>query len=174
MLTVFTNCRQVNRTLIFWESGKKDVPVGPLSFFSKSNWGDHMERCDGRDVAIKTTSNLIKIVKKLNNIQWDKIYNTASAPAKHKKAMLTNVIEIPDSSDSDFDIEDDDDDLKLPGSRSNSPQTMSVTSRWIEMAGKLLAAVAGAAYILFVRCRLLLIFVFYLLSSSFVPLFSCD
>jgi hypothetical protein len=124
MLHINLPCDQVKRALIYWKSGKKNIPSGPPGFFSQTNWGDRFERRDGRDIPIKTTSNLVKIVKKLNTVQWTKILDAASALTKHRKSTAsTTVINVEESSDSDFELEDGDEDLI----EAEAPEDVSVT-----------------------------------------------
>ena len=89
------------------------MPASPPGFFSKTNWGDHIERHNNRDIPVKSCSNILKLVKKLNDIQWEKIVQAATSLTKQKKTVpISSYIDISDSSDSDFELKDGDEDLK--------------------------------------------------------------
>ena len=46
----------------------------PLNEYSKVNWGDHPETQEGRVIRVKSTSNLVSIISKLKDKQWEKIF----------------------------------------------------------------------------------------------------
>ena len=100
--------------MLYHRSGELDVPTGPAGFFSKNNWQDHVERRDGRDVLVKTTTGLVKLVKKLRDVQWEKIIRGAKDLAKVKKQeVVEKPIQVVDSSD--YEIIDGDRDLIASG-----------------------------------------------------------
>jgi hypothetical protein len=117
---------KVKRALIYYRTGRKVIPSGPLGFFSKTNWGDHVERREGRDIPVKTTSKILKLVKKLNDVQWDKILEAATCYAKDKTVIVPAAADSApeDSSDSDFELEDGDEDL-VPSKAANDDDESS-------------------------------------------------
>ena len=96
-----------------WTKGEEVKPRRPYGDFSKTNWGDHMENREGKEIIIRTTSNLIDVVSKLKDKQWDKIINAASAASWAKKETIGIVAQEPfDAAPGpDFDLIDDDSDL---------------------------------------------------------------
>jgi hypothetical protein len=101
---------QAKRALLCWVSGSKKTIHGPPGYFSKSNWGDRIERRNGEEVLVKRTSSLMKLAGKLTDVQWKKILDSASAEAKYKKFDSSNSLATVDDS-SDFEIEDGNEDL---------------------------------------------------------------
>jgi len=98
---------QLKRGIVSWSDGTKKIPHGPSGYFSKTNWGDRIDRRDGKDVLIKKTSALAKMVAKLKDHQWTKILDAAAVQARHRKVDTSNIlITIEDSSD--FELEDGD------------------------------------------------------------------
>lgn len=82
----------------------------PTGDFSKTNWGDRVEMREGKQIKIKTTSALVKVVDKLSDAQWAKIIDTAISASKQKESIPAQVEEVLDSSaESDFELADDDD-----------------------------------------------------------------
>ena len=108
----------MKRALLNWSTGTKDVPHGPPGYFSKTNWGDHTERHEGRDVLVKTASNLVKVTKKLKPSQWNKIIDSAMVFAKLKRVADSNIDMTSDAGDSSSLIDGDED---LQECRSLSP-----------------------------------------------------
>jgi hypothetical protein len=98
--------------LLYWKSGTKQVPSGPASYFSKTNWDNHVEQAGGRNVLIKKASRLVSLVLKLKETQWAKIIDGAMALAKHRK-VENNDADIMVADSSDFEIEDGDKDIKI-------------------------------------------------------------
>jgi hypothetical protein len=95
-----------------WTTGEEVKPRRPYGDFSKTNWGDHTENREGKDIVIRTTSNLITVVSKLKDKQWEKILNAASAASRTKKETIANVVQEPsDTPGADFNLVDDDSDL---------------------------------------------------------------
>ena len=82
----------------------------PTGDFSKTNWGDRMEMREGKQLKIKTTSSLVKVVNKLSEPQWDKIINTAISASKQRKETIPVQVEevLGSSAESDFELADDD------------------------------------------------------------------
>jgi hypothetical protein len=62
-------------------------PRKPLNEYSKANWGDHIETREGRTVRINSTSDLIAVVSKLKDRQWEKIFAAAMACSWRRKNM---------------------------------------------------------------------------------------
>ena len=87
----------------------------PLNEYSKANWGDHPETREGHVICIKSMSNLVSIVSKLKDKQWEKIFAVALASGRHKnmKAAAAAVSADTDSDSSQAMVElwDDDSDL---------------------------------------------------------------
>ncbi|KAH9008038.1 hypothetical protein EDB83DRAFT_2532246 [Lactarius deliciosus] len=71
----------------WWETGELVKPKKPLNEYSKVNWGDHVETQEGHTVHITSTSNLVAIISKLKDKQWDKILKAALLSAKCKKKL---------------------------------------------------------------------------------------
>jgi hypothetical protein len=89
------------------------MPASLPGFFSETNWGNCIERCNSQDTPVKSCSNILKLIKKLNDIQWEKILQAATSLTKQKKTVpISSYIDIPNSSDSDFELKDGDEDLK--------------------------------------------------------------
>ena len=90
-------------------------PERPLNEYSKANWGDHPETREGRVIRVKSTSNLVSIVSKLKDKQWEKIFAAvlASGRRKNMKAAAAAVSADTDSDSSQAMVElrDDDSDL---------------------------------------------------------------
>ena len=90
-------------------------PERPLNEYSKANWGDHPETQEGCVIRIKSTSNLVSIVSKLKDKQWEKIFAAALASGRRKnmKAAAAAVSADTDSNSSQAMVElrDDDSDL---------------------------------------------------------------
>jgi hypothetical protein len=99
---------QAKRALLFWKSGTKQVPSGPAGYFSKTNWDDCMQRVNDQDVYVKKVTSLLKFVEKLQEKQWTKIIDGASALGKPRK-VEADIIMIDSS---DYEIEDGDEDLE--------------------------------------------------------------
>ncbi|KAF8881640.1 hypothetical protein BD779DRAFT_1473354 [Infundibulicybe gibba] len=79
----------VKRSLLYWKDGVKNIPSGPTGYFSKNNWGDHVERHEGKNVTVKSTTAILKITAKLSEIQWDKIITAAEEHARPRKEIVT-------------------------------------------------------------------------------------
>jgi hypothetical protein len=95
-----------------WTTGEEVKPRRPYGDFSKTNWGDHTENREGKDIVIRTTSNLITVISKLKDKQWEKILNAASAASRAKKETIAIVAQEPfDAPGPDFNLIDDDSDL---------------------------------------------------------------
>ncbi|KAH6886622.1 hypothetical protein BKA70DRAFT_1236478 [Coprinopsis sp. MPI-PUGE-AT-0042] len=102
----------VKRALNLYATGEFVRQTGPLSNFSKANWDDREDYHQGKRVAVKTTSKLMRIVGKLTDDQWAKIASAAiaesnqktpTAPPASTPSMITE-----GSDDSDFELVDDD------------------------------------------------------------------
>ena len=95
-----------------WTTGEEVKPRCPYGDFSKTNWGDHTETCEGKEILIRTTSNFIAVISKLKDKQWEKILNAASAASRAKKETIAIVTQEPiDTPGPDFNLIDDDSDL---------------------------------------------------------------
>ena len=105
----------MKRALIYYSDGVKRVPSGSTGYFSKLNWGDRMERQNGQDIVVKTSSLLTKFASKLKDIQWVKIIEASSsyASVKRKADIMDNRAALTQSSDSEFEFDDADEDLML-------------------------------------------------------------
>jgi hypothetical protein len=103
---------QIKRALMYWKSGRKEVPSGLAGYFSKTNWDDRVERVKGKDVLVKKVTRLLNLVSKLKEMQWTKIIDGAMALAKQRKVepLDADVLVIESS---DFEIEDGDEELGL-------------------------------------------------------------
>lgn len=88
-------------------------PKKPLNEYSKANWGDHIETREGRAVHINSTSDLVAIVSKLKDKQWDKIFTAARASGKRKKKAPVSTSSVPPepSRAAVVELRDDDSDL---------------------------------------------------------------
>ena len=90
-------------------------PERPLNEYSKANWGDHPEMWEGHVICVKSTSNLVSIISKLKDKQWEKIFAAALASGRHKnmKVVVAAVSADMDSDSSQAMVElwDDDSDL---------------------------------------------------------------
>ena len=60
-----------------------------LNEYSKANWGDHMETREGHTIHISSTSDLIAVVSKMKDKQWEKIFAAAQASVKCKTLKKT-------------------------------------------------------------------------------------
>ena len=82
-------------------------PERPLNEYSKVNWGDHPETWEGRVIHVKSTSNLVSIVSKLKDKQWEKIFAAvlASGRCKNMKAAAAAVSADTDSDSSQAMVE---------------------------------------------------------------------
>ncbi|KAF8953136.1 hypothetical protein BDZ97DRAFT_1929984 [Flammula alnicola] len=83
----------IKRALAMWTTGEKLEQQRPYNDFSKTNWGDTTVVREGKVVPILTTTNLVDIVQKLKDKQWDKILDAASQAAKTKKANIFPVVD---------------------------------------------------------------------------------
>ena len=90
-------------------------PERPLNEYSKANWGDHPEMREGRVIHVKSTSNLVSIVSKLKDKQWEKIFAAALASGRRKNmkaaAAAVSADTDSDSSQAMVELRDDDSDL---------------------------------------------------------------
>jgi hypothetical protein len=92
-------------------------PIRPLNEYSKANWGDHIETREGRTIRVNSTSNLVTIVSKLKDKQWEKIFAAALASGRRKnmKAAAAAAVAATDSDSSQAavvaELRDDDSDL---------------------------------------------------------------
>jgi hypothetical protein len=62
-------------------------PRKPLNEYSKANWGDHIEMQEGHTIRINSTSDLVAVVSKLKDRQWEKIFAAAMACSWRRKNM---------------------------------------------------------------------------------------
>lgn len=92
-----------------WTTGEKVEQRRPYNDFSKTNWGDTITVHEGKTVTVLTTTNLIDIVEKLKDKQWDKILNAARQAAKTRKADPLPVVD--GMTKPVFELVDDDSDL---------------------------------------------------------------
>lgn len=65
-----------------WTSGEKIELRRPYNDFSKTNWGDSSLVREGKMVSILTTTNLLNIINKLKEKQWNKILEAAIEVSK--------------------------------------------------------------------------------------------
>ena len=87
-------------------------PKKPLNEYSKANWGDHIETREGRTIRITSTSNLVAIILKLRDKQWDKIFAAALASGRCKNLKKTVAASTPESPQAALIVlRDDDSDL---------------------------------------------------------------
>ncbi|KAH9172058.1 hypothetical protein EDB89DRAFT_1906501 [Lactarius sanguifluus] len=103
----------VKRAISWWETGELVKPKKPLNEYSKANWGDHVETREGHTVHITSTSDLVAIVSKLKDKQWDKILKAALLSAKRKKksAVVASEPPQPQPFTAQVELRDDDSDL---------------------------------------------------------------
>jgi hypothetical protein len=94
---------------LFWKTGTKEVFAGTSGYFSKTHWGDRIERQNGREIVVKKASSLVKLTSKLQDIQWTKIVDAASHLVKRHN--LDADIDMIAWDSSDFELEDGDPDL---------------------------------------------------------------
>ena len=101
---------QVKRVLTMWESGEEAKLPCPTGDFLKTNWGDHVEMREGKQLKIKSMSSLVKVVNKLSDAQLEKIIDTAISTSKQKKEIIPAQVEevLGSSAKSDFQLADDD------------------------------------------------------------------
>ncbi|KAH9037117.1 hypothetical protein EDB85DRAFT_1888573 [Lactarius pseudohatsudake] len=101
------------RAISWWETGELVKPKRPLNEYSKANWGDHVEIREGHTVHISSTSDLVAIVSKLKDKQWDKILKAALLSAKHKKksAVVASEPQQPQPFTAQVEPRDNDSDL---------------------------------------------------------------
>ncbi|KAI9461544.1 hypothetical protein BJY52DRAFT_1185373 [Lactarius psammicola] len=96
----------------WWETGEMKKPKKPLNEYSKANWGDHVETREGRTIRISSTSDLVTIVSKLKDKQWEKILAAAWASGKRKKrAAVVDPMSPKPSQAALVELRDDDSDL---------------------------------------------------------------
>lgn len=87
-------------------------PQKPLNEYSKANWGDHYDTREGRQINTHKAAELVAVVTKLKEKQWDKILKVARASGKVKKRMMQTVSETPEPSEVIVvELRDDDSDL---------------------------------------------------------------
>jgi len=68
-------------------TGEEKKLSRPYNDFSKSNWADHSEfREGGVEVKIRTTSNILSMVQKLKDRQWEKIITAAKESIRKGKS----------------------------------------------------------------------------------------
>lgn len=72
-----------------------------------------MQRIEGKEQKVKTTSSLVKVVLKLKDKQWEKIAEAAARTSKTKKETVAAMVPraTTSSSESDFELADDDEDI---------------------------------------------------------------
>ena len=72
-----------------------------------------MQRHEGKEVKVKTTSSLVKVVLKLKDKQWEKIVEAAARSSKKKQETISAMVPqaTVSSSESDFELADDDEDI---------------------------------------------------------------
>ncbi|KAJ3506852.1 hypothetical protein NLJ89_g6637 [Agrocybe chaxingu] len=100
------------RAISWWQTGDVVKPKKPLNEYSKANWGDHVETREGRQIHIKSTSDLTTIVSKVKDKQWEKILAVARASGKRKKKAVVVVSDTQEPSQAALaELRDDDSDL---------------------------------------------------------------
>ena len=102
-----------------WTTGEEVKPPRPWGDYSKANWGDHNETREGKIMPVLTTTNLIRVVEKLKDRQWEKIIDAAIHASKVKKETIRapdlEEASMPTSSAEPFELVDDDSDLAEEG-----------------------------------------------------------
>ncbi|KAF8055369.1 hypothetical protein FPV67DRAFT_847055 [Lyophyllum atratum] len=89
----------------------------PFGDFSKDNWGDNPTRLVKNFPHLpavvlaepNATSNLTRVVKKLNDNQWDRIINGAISAIRRQKTITVQapIVEAVPDPESDFELQDD-------------------------------------------------------------------
>lgn len=103
---------QVKRALQMWkDTGNKVVGPRPGSDFSKGNWGDRIDIQENTTISRPSTSNLVKVINKLSDKQWEKILAAAWELVVSVKVEAAPPAAIVDDNLGDFELLDDDDDI---------------------------------------------------------------
>jgi hypothetical protein len=99
--------------------GEVIKPKKPLNEYLKANWDDHIEMQEGCTIHVNSTSNLITMVSKLKDKQWEKVFVAAlaSGRCKNMKAVVAALAAMDSDSsqaamvaelwDDDSDLSDD-------------------------------------------------------------------
>ncbi|KAJ6515150.1 hypothetical protein C8R47DRAFT_1090254 [Mycena vitilis] len=92
LLTVF----QAHRALNCFKTGKLVMPPQRLGEFSKTNWADRSLVLGGKLIPLRTTSELLDLIKNLKDKQWVRILDAAIAAsqASHKPSKAVEVIDV--------------------------------------------------------------------------------
>lgn len=107
---------KAKRAIMWWETGVMIKPQKPLNEYSKANWGDHFDTREGRPINPQKAAELIAVVSKLKEKQWEKILKVARASGKIKKRMMQTISETPEPSEVIvIELRDDDSDLMDDG-----------------------------------------------------------
>ncbi|KAF8556892.1 hypothetical protein OG21DRAFT_1505922 [Imleria badia] len=105
----------VKRALTWAKTGVDSIPKTPEGHFSRANWGDHHRLEDDQYVLVKAASNIVAVINKLRDIQWERILKEADKYAKGKNvpaALKALVEDGAGDGESDFELEDWDDDFE--------------------------------------------------------------
>ena len=84
-------------------------PKKPLNKYLKANWGDHIKTREGQTICFTSTSNLVAIVLKLRDKQWDKIFAAALVSGRCKNLKKTVAASTPGSLQAALVVLQDDD-----------------------------------------------------------------
>lgn len=103
---------QVKRALTWAETGLSSIPKTPEGNFSRANWGDHYRLHGGRYVLVKGASNIVSVIDKLRDIQWERILTEAEKYSMQRNGP-SNLKPLQAGEDqSDFELEDWDDEFE--------------------------------------------------------------
>jgi formylmethanofuran dehydrogenase subunit E-like metal-binding protein len=93
-----------------YRSGNYVAPQGSSGYFSRANWGDRtVSGEDNKPVFVQTTTNAVKVVRKISDELWDKIIAAAKSMARGRKpAVQPEIVETISSDDEDWELRDDD------------------------------------------------------------------
>ncbi|KAF8431806.1 hypothetical protein L210DRAFT_3456051 [Boletus edulis BED1] len=101
----------VKRALTWAKTGVESIPKTPEGNFSRANWGDHYKPENGRYVVVKSASNIVSVIGKLQKRQWKQILAEASkfATERNKPTIPKALLGEETEDQSDFELEDWDD-----------------------------------------------------------------
>ncbi|KAG6379245.1 hypothetical protein JVT61DRAFT_11694 [Boletus reticuloceps] len=101
----------VKRALTWAKTGVEPIPKTPEGNFSRANWGDHYKLENGRYVVVKSASNIVSVIGKLQKRQWKQILAEARkfATERNKPTVPKALLGEETEDQSDFELEDWDD-----------------------------------------------------------------
>lgn len=105
----------MKRALTWAKTGVDSIPKTSEGHFPRVTWGDHYRLEDGRYVLVKSASNVVAVINKLRDVQWERILVEAEKYATQQnvpnafKALLEKEAE---ETHSDFEVEDWDDEFE--------------------------------------------------------------